>query len=104
MLAQNPNAIGSVVPPFGAGAGGGGGGDATCTTVSFTNGDLAAGVFTFNHALNFQFSIIQVYDNNNQVVTPDDITMTDANNAAIDLSSFGTLVGTWNATAIGCTP
>lgn len=105
MLAPNPNAVGSVVPLFGGtSGGGGGGGDATCAEASFANGDLAAGVYTFNHALNDQFAVFEVFDNNNQRVQPDDITATDANNAAIDVSSFGTILGTWTVKAIGCPP
>lgn len=101
MLAPNPNAIGTVSPLFG-GAGGGGGGDATCAEASFTNGDLVAGVYTFNHALSDQFPAFELFDNNNQRVQAADITATDANNAAVNLSGFGTILGTWTVKAIGC--
>lgn len=68
-------------------------------TTTFTNGDLSTGVLTVNHAMGRQYINISVYDNNDIQVTPDEITATDTNNTAVDLSSFGTLSGTWNVRA-----
>ncbi len=65
----------------------------------FVDADLTAGVLTLNHALVSQYCLVQIYDNNNKQVLPDEITLTDANNSAIDLSSMGTLTGTWHAVA-----
>ena len=70
-------------------------------TASFTDGDLSTGVYTFNHSLDVQFLAIAVYDNNDKEVTPDEITATDSNNVAIDLSSYGTITGTWNVRGVG---
>ena len=78
-----------------------GGGGGNTAEVSFDNGDLTAGVYTFNHALSVQFLAISVYDNNDKEVTPDEITATDADNVAIDLSSYGTISGTWNVRGVG---
>ena len=78
-----------------------GGGAVNTATASFDNGDLAAGVYTFNHALDVQFLAIAVYDNNDIEVTPDDITATDSNNIAIDLSAYGAIAGTWNVRGVG---
>jgi hypothetical protein len=63
---------------------------------SFTNADLSSGVLTVTHNLGHKYAIIQVYDNNDDLVQPDDITLTNSNSASIDLTSFGTLTGTWN--------
>lgn len=94
MLASNPNAIGSVVSPFG--------GSLPCTTVAFTNADLVAGVLTFNHGLGDQFPVVQVYDDANQLVVPDSVTGTDVVTSDIDLTSFGAIAGTWHVKAVGC--
>lgn len=75
-----------------------GGGNAA--TASFNDGDLSTGVYTFNHALDTQFLAIAVYDNNDKEVTPDEITATDSDNAVIDLSSYGTISGTWNVRGV----
>ncbi len=77
------------------------GGGGNTATASFVDGDLAAGIYTFNHGLSVQFLAISVYDNNDIEVTPDDITATDSDNAAIDLSSYGTISGTWNVRGVG---
>lgn len=73
----------------------------TSATASFDNGDLTAGVYTFNHAIGIQYLNIIVYDNNDIQIEPDLITATDTNNAAIDISSFGTITSTWNIRGIG---
>lgn len=70
-------------------------------TASFTNGDLDAGVYTFVHSLGVKFLSVAVFDNNDIEVTPDDITATDVNNTAIDLSSYGAITGTWNVRGVG---
>jgi tartrate dehydratase beta subunit/fumarate hydratase class I family protein len=66
---------------------------------SFTSGGLTAGVLTVNHSLNSQYNIVQVYDNSGDLVQPDDVTSTDANNTDIDLNSF-TVTGTWNVVVL----
>jgi hypothetical protein len=65
------------------------------TAQTFDNGDLSGGVYTYNHALSSQYGMVQVFDNNNNMVIPDEITLTDANNLAVDLSSYGSITGTW---------
>jgi len=63
---------------------------------SFVNADLTAGVLTVNHALSEKFVTVQVFDNSDNLVLPDETTLTDANNSSVDLSSWGTITGTWN--------
>jgi hypothetical protein len=82
-------------------AGAGGGGSAASFRQTFDNGDLVAGVLTVNHALGARYNIAAVYDDSNQMITPDLVTDVDANNIAIDLSSFGAIAGTWNVVVVG---
>ena len=77
------------------------GGGISSTTAAFDDSDLdGSNVYTFNHAFSAQFVDIIVFDNNNIVIFPDNITATDINNTAIDLSSYGTITGTWNVRGI----
>ena len=68
---------------------------------SFTNGSLTAGVVTVSHSLNNQYVACHVYDNNNKRIDPDDITCTSTSALTVDVSSWGTLTGTFNAVVIG---
>ena len=69
---------------------------------TFTQADLTSGVYTFNHALGRVKAIIQVYNESNEQMAPDNITLTDINNAAIDVTSWGDITGkTFTAIAIG---
>jgi hypothetical protein len=68
---------------------------------SFVDADLTAGVLTFAHNLGQQYPAIVVVNNSGKQVIPDDVTFTNANSAAIDLTSYGTLTGTWNVRAVG---
>jgi len=64
---------------------------------TFTDVDLeSGGILTVTHSLNSQYNIVAIYNNSDIVVLPDSIVATDANNTSIDLSSQGTLTGTWN--------
>jgi hypothetical protein len=62
---------------------------------TFVDGDLTAGVLTAIHNLNAQYVSVVVYDNNNIVIIPDDVTATNSTTSTIDLSSYGSLTGTW---------
>lgn len=74
---------------------------ASSVSTSIINADLVAGVFTFNHGLNISDPLaVVVWNNNNKEIEPDEITFSDANNVLIDLSSYGTITGTWKTTAI----
>lgn len=63
---------------------------------TFVNGDLSTGVLTVTHDLNSSIVGVTVIDNNGKIVLPDEVTITGANTVAIDLTSFGTLAGTWS--------
>ena len=78
----------------------GGAGGATGVTALFENGDLTAGVYTFSHTLGVQYPILTVYDNNNLVITPDEITAINTNSASIDISAYGVIAGTWKVRGV----
>ena len=75
-------------------AAGGGGGGATYV-MSFTNASLIAGILSVTHNLNNRVMHVDIYDNSYRVIIPDEIQSTGVNTAQVDLSSYGTLVGTW---------
>jgi len=64
---------------------------------AFVNGDLAAGVLTVTHNFGHKYVNVQVYDNSDKLVIPDDVTLSSTSALAIDLSSYGTISGTWHA-------
>jgi microcystin-dependent protein len=73
------------------------GGGATTFFTTFDNTDLAAGVLTCTHNFGHQYtSTPTVIDNNGKVIpVADDIDFISTTALTIDLSSFGTISGTW---------
>lgn len=65
-------------------------------TTSFTNATLSSGVLTVTHSLGRQYTNVAVYDNNDLQIEPDEITATSTSVTAVDLSTYGTIAGTWN--------
>jgi len=63
---------------------------------TFDNADLTAGVLTVTHNLSNQYNVVVIVDNNNKTVVPDEITHTSTSACSVDLSSYGTITGTWN--------
>lgn len=74
---------------------------AAVARASFTNANLISGRYTFTHNLGNQFAVIQVYDNLNEQVLPDEIVLTSDTVATIDLVAYGTITGTWNVVGMG---
>jgi len=68
---------------------------------TFANAGLTSGSIALNHNLAVAGVLVQVYDENNQLVQPDNITLTSNNVTTIDLSSFGTIAGTWSYVIFG---
>jgi hypothetical protein len=68
---------------------------------SFTNANLTAGILTVTHALGQQFVNVQVTDSANRVIYPDEITLSSSTQFSVDLTSFGTISGSWNMVAVG---
>lgn len=74
-----------------------------CVRGTFDNGDLSSGVLTITHNLGLSAPytiLIMIYDNNFNLVWADEVTGS-ANSHDIDLSSFGTITGTWGYIYIG---
>jgi len=63
---------------------------------SFTNSDLSSGVLTASHNLSAKYVLVRIYDNDDKIIGADEYTATDTNTLTIDLSTFGTITGTWN--------
>lgn len=63
---------------------------------TFTSSSLTAGVLTVTHNLGVQYVIASIYDNNGKLVMPDEFTATSTTVLTVDLSSYGTISGTWN--------
>lgn len=69
---------------------------------SFTNASLTAGVLTITHNLGNQYPMVVIANNDNAAIAyPDGISFTSTSACNVDLTSFGTLTGTWNYTVIG---
>jgi hypothetical protein len=75
--------------------------DAKRYSLAFTNGDLSSGVLSVTHSLGQQYVVCQVYDNDEELINPDEVTLQDANSLDVDLTSYGTLSGTWHVVCIG---
>ncbi len=70
-------------------------------TQSFTNADLSSGILTATHSLNTQYVLLMLYDNSGNVVQADEFTAISTTVLTVDLSSFGTITGTWNIRVVG---
>jgi hypothetical protein len=69
---------------------------------SFTNANLTSGLLTVTHNLGQKYVQVSVYDEaDNRTLTADNFSATNTNTMTIDLTSFGTLSGTWNVVVIG---
>lgn len=79
---------------------GGAGVVATSYSRTFTNADLSSGQLGVAHNLAFRPVLCQVYDNNWNQVIPDNILLNDTNSLTLNLSSFGTLTGTWSVKVV----
>ena len=77
------------------------GGAGASFTQSFTNASLTASILTVTHSLGSQYVVVGVFDNNDKMVIPDEITATSTTVTTIDFTSFGTLAGTWNVRVVG---
>ncbi|RLE37648.1 hypothetical protein DRJ17_06090, partial [Candidatus Woesearchaeota archaeon] len=62
---------------------------------SFVDGDLSSGILTITHNLGTQYVSVVIVDDNDKLVMPDDVIMTSTTVVTVDLSSYGTLTGTW---------
>lgn len=76
-------------------------GDSNIIVRTFTQANLVAGIFTFPHAFGTKDLFIQVSDENNKKVSPDDISST-STHVIIDISYWGSITGkTFTAIVVG---
>jgi len=66
---------------------------------SATSPGYNLGTVTHIHNLDQQYAQIVIYDNNDKIVQPGDITATDADTSTIDLTAFHPITGTWQSVA-----
>jgi hypothetical protein len=67
---------------------------------AFTSASITAGILTIDHNLGSKYCVPIIWDNNSKVISPDDYTAVTANQMTIDLTSFGTITGTWYITIL----
>ena len=65
--------------------------------LAFTNADLSGGVLVHTHNLGEKYVEVQIYNNLDKLVQPDQITLASINATQIDLTSFGVIAGTWRS-------
>ncbi|GAF92073.1 unnamed protein product, partial [marine sediment metagenome] len=63
--------------------------------LTFDNDDLTLGVLTATHNIGRQYVNVSVYDNNDQLIIPDEVTATSTTVTTVDLSGWGD-IGTGN--------
>lgn len=68
---------------------------------TFDSTNLTAGVLSIPHNLNIDSVLVQIFDNAKQMILPDTITLTNLDTTDVDLSSFGTIAGTWSYIVFG---
>jgi hypothetical protein len=71
--------------------------------LSFVNADLSTGVLTVTHSQGLSAgytAIVQIVNNSGAVVIPDQINTFATNSFKVDLTSYGTISGTWYCTYI----
>lgn len=78
----------------------GGGASASSYTRTFNNADLSAGSLGVSHSLGFKPVLCQVFDDSYYLVIPDNILLNDTTSLTIDLTSYGTITGTWTVKVI----
>jgi hypothetical protein len=64
--------------------------------VSFTSGDIVAGILAVEHNLGIKYVGVNIYDDSDRQIIPDEITLQDVIQLEIDLGSYGAITGTWN--------
>lgn len=71
---------------------------ATVFRNSYTN---PSGSITVTHSLGQKFVTVAVFDENDKQILPDEITATSTSVATLDITSYGTITGTWNIIVTG---
>jgi len=66
------------------------------TTFAITNSDLVSNKYTATHNFSQQYVTCQVYNNNDRLIMPDEITLTNTNSLEVDLTGAAPISGTWH--------
>jgi len=69
--------------------------------LQFSNGDLSSGILTVNHSLGQKYVGVHIYDNNDKIIIPDEITAVNTTQCTIDLTSYTPLSVNWNIVVFG---
>jgi len=62
---------------------------------SFDDTDLVAGILTVVHDLNVKEVQVCIYDNNDKLVIPNEVTLIDVSSLTVDLTDASPITGTW---------
>jgi len=71
-------------------------------TNSFVDGDLTSDILQVTHSLGEKYVFVEVYDDNDRKIIPDEVQLIDSNTLEVDLSSFTPITGTWNVLVKNC--
>ena len=69
-------------------------------TTDFDNSDLASGILTVTHNLGTKYHLVAIYNNSDALIIPDGVTLSSTSALTVDLTTFGTITGTWNVVVI----
>lgn len=70
-------------------------------TTTFTNGDLSSGVLSVAHSMTVSGIGVHIYDGDSKLIMPDEVEIIDTDNCTVDLTSYGTITGTWRVKVFG---
>lgn len=68
---------------------------------TFENGDLSANKITITHNLNIEHPMVIVYDNNDNMIQPSEITYKTVNSIELDFTDMTPLTGTYKVRIMG---
>jgi hypothetical protein len=69
---------------------------------TFTNADLDGSYnVTITHNLGVKYCIVSIYDNNDQEIKADLVTLVDANSLTLNLTEFAPITGSWRVVVLG---
>jgi phage-related tail fiber protein len=72
----------------------------TSDTQTFDNSDLVAGLLSVVHPLNKKYVSVILTDNTDRIFVPDQVLYIDTDELQIDMTSFGTITGTYTLTLL----
>lgn len=69
--------------------------------LSFEFADLISGILSVTHDLGNKYVGVHIYDDNDKLIIPDEISLQNDSQLEVHLGSFGNIPGTWNIVVIG---